>query len=280
MKRLVIVLAAAFLVLALLVGLGPAEDPESDARTTIFAARDDISAAEFLAAEHLRLEMWPADKVPDGAFTRIEDVEGRRTRTKLYAGEPILENRLLPKGSEIVEDRRIPEGYRVVVVKDCSFPDALAPGDRVDVSVNLRRDRAKAAPQTRTRTILQNVKIFSVNRDAAELLMPREEVEKVLLAAELGEVRLALRNPRDPFEDRDRLLEEAAELMQQAAERLHDASVHDLAEDLQREAERIEQEVDGIRENQELREVVGNLEREIHRLRRDLDDLRRRMEQL
>ena len=58
----------------------------------------DIALGDSLTSQVLRLEQWPKDKVPVGALTKIEDIEGRRARTKLYAGEPILENKLFPKG--------------------------------------------------------------------------------------------------------------------------------------------------------------------------------------
>ena len=52
-----------------------------------------------MTSQVLKLEQWPKDKIPAGAISRIEDVEGRRARTKLYAGEPILEHKLLGKGA-------------------------------------------------------------------------------------------------------------------------------------------------------------------------------------
>ena len=46
----------------------------------------------------VKLQEWPKDKIPDGAITELKDIEGRRTRARLYVGEPILENRLFAKG--------------------------------------------------------------------------------------------------------------------------------------------------------------------------------------
>jgi uncharacterized protein (TIGR03067 family) len=63
----------------------------------VFVALENIPFGATLTPQVLRLEQWPKDKVPSGAFSRIEEVEGRRTRTHLYAGEPILEIKLLGK---------------------------------------------------------------------------------------------------------------------------------------------------------------------------------------
>ena len=122
---------------------------------------------DLLSSQMLKLEQWPKDKIPPGAISRIEDIEGRRTRTRLYAGEPILENKLLGKGaSQQGATALIPKGYRVVPVKVdlvSGGGSLILPGDRVDVMVHLVRDVARDIPETVTRTILQDIKVFAVN---------------------------------------------------------------------------------------------------------------------
>ena len=127
----------------------------------------DIGLGDLLTAQVLKLEQWPKDKVPPGAVSRLEDVEGRRARTKLYAGEPILENRLLGKGaSEQGATAMIPKGYRVVPVKVdlvSGGSSLILPGDRVDVMVHLVKDPGRDISETVTRTILQDIKVFAVD---------------------------------------------------------------------------------------------------------------------
>ena len=48
--------------------------------------------------ENVNLEQWPKDRVPAGAVIRQEDLDGRRTRQKIYAGEPMIEPKLLARG--------------------------------------------------------------------------------------------------------------------------------------------------------------------------------------
>ena len=188
-------------------------DQTGDAHT-IFVALEDIPFGKPLTPELLRLEGWPKDKVPSGALSRIEDVEGRRPRTKLYAGEPILENRLSPKGaSEQGYTPLIPKGYRVVSVKvdRVSGSGLILPGDRVDVLLHLIRNPTRGILKTSTRTILQDVKVFAVN-DVVEmegqddktitaqtisLLVSPEHAQMVMLAEELGKIRLIMRSPED-----------------------------------------------------------------------------------
>lgn len=183
---------------------------------TVFVALKDVELGDVVDADELRAEEWPKDKVPAGALTKIEDVEGRRTRTKLYAGEPILANKLFAPG----EGGRgttamIPKGYRVVSVKVDAVSaggNLIMPGDRVDVLVYLKRDPVRGVPETGTRTILQDIKVFAVNNlvtpdkdDTGEpikaatisLLVTPEQAAKLTLASELGTIRLVMRSPND-----------------------------------------------------------------------------------
>ena len=183
----------------------------------IFVAMTDIGLGDLLTPEVLKLEQWPKDKVPAGAISRIEDVEGRRTRTRLYTDEPILENRLLGRGaSEQGATALIPKGYRVVPVKVdlvSGGSSLILPGDRVDVMVHLVRDMGRDIPETVTRTILQDIKVFAVN-DVVELekdkgtgrtiaaktislLVTPEQAAKVMLATQLGTINLVMRSSED-----------------------------------------------------------------------------------
>ena len=62
-------------------------------------ASKDVPQGDPLNGQCLKLVQWPKDKVPAGALGRLEDIEGRRTRTKLFAEEPILDSKLAVKGA-------------------------------------------------------------------------------------------------------------------------------------------------------------------------------------
>lgn len=187
----------------------------------IFVALEDIGFGEPVTSQVLRLEQWPADKVPEGALTKIEDVEGRRTRTKLYAGEPLLEKKLFGRGaSALGHSTLIPKGYRVVSVqvdKVSGSASMILPGDRVDVMLYLTRNPASGTYQASTRTILQDIKVFavnsvvgmdsdqddkSINAQTISLLVTPQQAQKVMLATQLGTIRLLMRGP-DPGDQVD-----------------------------------------------------------------------------
>lgn len=183
----------------------------------VFIAIKDIPVGEPLNAQLIKLEQWPKDKVPPGALTRIEEVEGLRPRTKLYAGEPILRTKLFGKGAgEPGASPQIPKGLRVVSVKvDAVSGTAslILPGDRVDVLAHLLPNPTAGINEPTTRTVLQNIKVFacdnvvnlenmdgdgkSMAAKTISLLVTPEQAQKVTLATELGQVRLVLRSPED-----------------------------------------------------------------------------------
>lgn len=183
----------------------------------VFVAATDIGMGEQLSGRVLRLEAWPTGKIPSGAISRIEDVEGRRTRTRLYPGEPILENKLFAKGVNAQgAAAMISKGFRMVSVKVDLVSGAsslILPGDTVDVMVHLVRDPARDISETVTRTILQDIKVFAVNdilnteRDkeggrsinakTISLLVTPAQAAKLTLASQLGSINLVMRGPED-----------------------------------------------------------------------------------
>jgi pilus assembly protein CpaB len=183
---------------------------------SIYVALTDVDMGAQLNTQNVKVEQWPRDKVPAGAITKLEDLDGLRVRTRVFAGEPILAAKLLSRnanGSSASE--MIPSGYRVVAVKvdDVSSTSSLIkPGDRVDVLVHLRASPNTGVHETATRTLLQNISVFAVNEvfqrpneiDAGtiaartvSLLVTPEQAELVTLATELGIIRLVLRSIED-----------------------------------------------------------------------------------
>ena len=146
----------------------------------------------------------------------MEEVEGHRTRTRLFAGEPILKTRITGKGSDAsvapIAQRRM---HLVAVKVDAvsGTGSLILPGDKVDVLVHLLQNQAAGIVEPMTRTILQDIKVFAVdattNTDGMDndvksisaktvsLLVSPEQAQKVTLATEMGQVRLVLRSPED-----------------------------------------------------------------------------------
>ena len=94
------------------------------------------------------------------------------------------------------------------VQMDTAIAGLVNPGDRVDIIGYFKEGRG--IPKTGTREILKNVRVFAVNDQTDQevdqqgrsiaaktvsLLVKQEQVAKLMLAMELGTLRLALRRP-------------------------------------------------------------------------------------
>src|SRR3954464_5145709 len=181
----------------------------------IYVAVHNINLGDPIDAKMLRLEDWPKDKVPHGAISTIEELQGRRPRTAIIEGEPILEGKLLDKGQMADPIRQITKGMRLYTIKvdaEKSAAGLLGPGDRVDVQLFVRKDQRTGVETAKSKVILQNVRVFAVDQlvqRAAEggeersvaktisLLLKPDQASMLSLAAQIGEISLIPRNPDD-----------------------------------------------------------------------------------
>ena len=190
--------------------------PEMD---KIVVAIKDLPMGDPINKEWVKLEDWPKDKVPPGAMPRLEDVEKRRPKTRVFSGSPVLENQLFGRGeTDSSAGGTIPPGYRVVSIEVNSVSGAggmLRPGDRVDLLLCVQNNPGKQIHEASTRIILQDVKVFAVNDrfrmegeegeksiavKTVSLLVTPEQAQRVTLATDLGSIRLALRSPEDQLQ--------------------------------------------------------------------------------
>ena len=156
---------------------------------------------------------FPAESVPQGAVTSVEEYEERALKTEAVAGEIIMLAKLGEKGV-IGASADIPKGMRVVTVavnETTTHSGQMAPGDRVDVIVTYdSRDPQSREMRTRSQTILEYVKIFAVgvNRDGlgetaefaaknVSVLVSPQQAQLVMLAGNKGKLHLAMRSKLD-----------------------------------------------------------------------------------
>jgi pilus assembly protein CpaB len=181
----------------------------------IYVAVHNINLGDPIEANMLSLEEWPKDKVPRGVISKLEDLEGRRPRSAIFEGEPILEGKLLAPGQIADPIRSIPKGMRlktIAVDAEKSAAGLLGPGDRVDVQLFVRKDQRTGIDTAQSKVILQNIRVFAVDQtvqrspDGAEertiaktvsLMLTPEQASKLSLAEQIGEVSLIPRNPDD-----------------------------------------------------------------------------------
>lgn len=181
----------------------------------IYVALHNINLGDPIDATMVSLQEWPKDKIPAGAITQLEDLEGRRPRTNIIAGETILDGKLLGDGEFADPIAQIPPGYRLSTISvnaEKSAAGLLSPGDRVDVQLYMSRDERNGVPTATTRVILQNARVYAIesavqrSADGGEartipktvsLVVKPEQASKIDLAQNLGELSLIPRNPND-----------------------------------------------------------------------------------
>lgn len=181
----------------------------------IYVALHNINLGDPIDSSMVSLMEWPKDKIPPGAITQLEDLEGRRPRTNIIEGEPMLDAKLLAQGEYADPIAQIPDGYRLSTISvnaEKSAAGLLSPGDRVDVQLFVNRNERAGIDSPMTKVILQNIRVYAVEQavqrsaeggDArtipktVSLVTTPEQASKLDLAQNLGELSLIPRNPND-----------------------------------------------------------------------------------
>jgi pilus assembly protein CpaB len=220
-KSIVLLVIAGVCGLVASIGISQVIERKNDNGDTpmgeLFVAITDIDINGKLDATNVKLDKWPKDRIPEGAIRKLEDLKDKFPRVRLYAGEPILTAKLMDSNSGVDQSAKIPEGYRVVSVKvtmDEVVSGLVQPGDRVDVIFFGKK--SEEISKTIAHTILKDVRVFAINAETerstdaggeqivaktVSMLVQPNQVESVMLAAELGKLRLSLRRPNDAKEN-------------------------------------------------------------------------------
>jgi pilus assembly protein CpaB len=205
------------------VGVGHALKQKPEAPPTemeeILVAKEAIDYGTPVTEELVKLEKWPKHLVPPGTVKKMEDIKDLRAKDLILPGDPLREEKLLSEEEFASASLQIPKGYRVVSVKvnaSTTGGNLIQVGDRVDVMVYLKTS-LDGQPMNETRTILQDIRVFAVNRQynrkvaadaeagsteakTVSILVTPPQAEVVALAEELGNIRLSIRSPEDDLE--------------------------------------------------------------------------------
>ena len=189
--------------------------PKSPGHKLLVAARD-LGIGESIRETDVKEIAWHGEP-PATAITKLEAVVGRGAVAPTYAGEPILEGRLAPRGAGAGLAATIPVGKRAVALRVnevVGLAGFVMPGMRVDVIVaGNAPGSTNPTSGTLSRTVLQNIEVLSAGQniektvngkpEAAQvvnLLVTPEQAETLSLAGSETKVQLVLRNPLDTQE--------------------------------------------------------------------------------
>lgn len=184
----------------------------------VVAAKADIPFGVKLAAKDLMILKLPRDAVPDGTYSTIDAVTaldngGPVTLARLSAREPLLPAKLSGGGTKANVAAVIGEGMRAYTIKVTDVSGGgghVTPGDRVDVLVAMQPTEGVQVEGAGSKgavsgAVLQNIKVLGMDLIAdpanvdkfipktATLEVSLEDAAKLAVAAQVGELSLALR---------------------------------------------------------------------------------------
>jgi pilus assembly protein CpaB len=175
---------------------------------SVVVTRHSVAPNAPLEAGDLVVQERPARYTPGTATDSLDSLVGRTGRVALGSGEPVLEDLLWPTGQRERAILPVPPGMRAITVavdEVVGVAGFVQPGMVVDVVSTL-----DVEGETTTRFLLQKVKVLACAQEAehpteesakivssATLAVTPADAERLILAAERGKIRLAMRSNRE-----------------------------------------------------------------------------------
>lgn len=178
----------------------------------IVVAAVDVELGSRLSAQMLTTADWPSGSIPPGSFKDLKQLEGRTVKTSIARGEPLLDRKLAPVGTQGGLSAVIAEGKRAMTVRvnDVVGVAGFAlPGTYVDVMVNAKQENGAGEGKQISKTVLEQVLVLAVAQEASRddtkpkvvsavtLELTPQDSEKLDLARSVGTLSLVLRNQVD-----------------------------------------------------------------------------------
>ncbi|SDI85544.1 pilus assembly protein CpaB [Pseudomonas flavescens] len=167
----------------------PVEQPKPSHPSILVASRD-LQPGDFIDPSALR---WQAsDTAHDDRLYFVEGDEesrhltGASVRQPIAAGAPLTSNLVVKANEPGFIATVIKPGMRAIAVptsNSASLYSMISLGDRVDVLVNLQRDQEQTqdatlqTPRLAAQTLLQDVRVLSINNRMRSPLQPRPEAD-------------------------------------------------------------------------------------------------------
>lgn len=174
---------------------------------SVLVAAIEIPFGTKVEARHVQVIQMLTGTAPKGAFAKVDEIEGRVSRASILPGEILLGERFAKAGEGSTLAAVVGEDMRAVSVRVddvAGVAGFLLPGNRVDVISAYKEDR-----ETRSETVVQNVRVLAVDQTAATdknepvivravtLEVTPVDAELLIKAKQRGALQLALRNPLD-----------------------------------------------------------------------------------
>ena len=161
------------LALAVISGLGAmfgtqylSKGKQEDVVPVLVASRD-LNVEEVIKSGLVAIETRPRSSVPAGALSDLHSADERWVMVKMFDGEPIVENKLAPKGTPSGLVARIPKGMRAVAIEvneTTGVSGFIMPGHHVDVIQNRQEDPNAKNKKPVAETLLEDVQVLAAGQ--------------------------------------------------------------------------------------------------------------------
>jgi pilus assembly protein CpaB len=128
----------------------------------VIVAAQDLELGSELKQDDLRVVEWPANAVPNGAFSKTDELTGRGLLMPVIQNEPILPMKLASKEAGAGLPPLIPAGLRAVSVRVnevIGVAGYVLPGTRVDVVATANPTEQRA--DMTSKVVLTNVLVLA-----------------------------------------------------------------------------------------------------------------------
>ncbi len=186
----------------------------------LIAARD-LALGERLGDSTINWRDWPQDNVGETMITKdanpeaLEKMKLARARLPIFAGEPIVDRKLVMPGEGGFMSAILPQGMRAISVaisERSAVSGFILPNDRVDVILTRKMDGPEggASKIVKSDTVLTNVRVLAINQTfrqeptedkvtvtegkTALLELDPIQSEVITMVESAGELSLALRS--------------------------------------------------------------------------------------
>jgi pilus assembly protein CpaB len=184
--------------------------PEVVSQATIVVAAEPLHFGAILNRSSLREIPWPSNALPEGYFSKLDDVLSQGKRVALEAmrpNEPVLKGKITGPGQRAGLASIVGDGQRAVSlrVNDVNgVAGFVLPGDRVDIMVG-----QSSGGNSGSDVVLQNVRVLAIDQlvdnqvkdpSLAKTVTIETNIagaQKVSLASLVGTLSLTLRSAGD-----------------------------------------------------------------------------------
>jgi pilus assembly protein CpaB len=180
----------------------------------IVVASQEMAFGAPLNSSNTRLVNWPANSVPTGAFTSLEEATRNRVVLRpIVVGEPILASKVSGADGRATISANLPKGqfaYAVPIGDASGVGGFVRPGDVVDVVLTRQiPGEGATASDKMADIVLSAVPVLGIDQVADEkntnpavgktatLQVDTMGAQKLALATQMGVLSLALRNVAD-----------------------------------------------------------------------------------